>query len=321
MIFVLLFSYFEGGYKPLFLNILSTTLKNGGRVLNTKVNHNLAKLLISCPEKPGIISTVTNFLLEHKANIVHFDQHTTDPQAGKFFMRIEFDLEDFDSSFEKLEQDLHVLAQNYALDWTLSSKKQKKRMAIFVSKADHALMELIWRWKSKEIEVEIPMVISNHADLKEVVEGYGIPYYHIPMIKEKKEIAEQKALELLEGKVDFIVLARYMQILSPNFISKFPNQIINIHHSFLPAFVGANPYVRAFNRGVKLIGATAHYVTNDLDEGPIIEQDVQRINHRYTAEDLKIAGRHVERRVLAEAVSWHVEDKVIVHGNKTIVFA
>ncbi|WP_078410638.1 formyltetrahydrofolate deformylase [Priestia abyssalis] len=289
--------------------------------MNTQVNDSRARLLISCPEKPGIISTVTNFLLEHKANIVHFDQHTTDPQSGIFFMRIEFDLENFDSSFEKLEQDLHMLAQDYALDWKLSSKKQIKRMAIFVSKADHALMELIWRWKSKEIEVEIPMVISNHADLKEAVESYGIPFYHIPMSKETKEKSEQKALELLKGKVDFIVLARYMQILSPSFISKYPNQIINIHHSFLPAFVGANPYVRAFNRGVKLIGATAHYVTNDLDEGPIIEQNVQRINHRYTAEDLKIAGRHVERSVLAEAVSWHVEDKVIVHGNKTIVFA
>lgn len=309
------------GYKPLFLTILSIALKNGGRALNTQVNDSRARLLISCPEKPGIISTVTNFLLEHKANIVHFDQHTTDPHSGIFFMRIEFDLEDFDSSFEKLEQDLHMLARDYALDWKLSSKKQIKRMAIFVSKADHALMELIWRWKSKEIEVEIPMVISNHADLKEVVESYGIPFYHIPMSKETKEESEQKALELLKGKVDLIVLARYMQILSPNFISKYPNQIINIHHSFLPAFVGANPYVRAFNRGVKLIGATAHYVTNDLDEGPIIEQNVQRINHRYTAEDLKIAGRHVERKVLAEAVSWHVEDKVIVHGNKTIVFA
>lgn len=281
---------------------------------------NRAKLLISCPEKPGIISSVTNFLLEHKANIVHFDQHTTDPQAGMFFMRIEFDLEEFDSSFEKLEQDLHVMARDYALDWQLGSKEKRKRMAIFVSKADHCLSELIWRWKSKEIPVDIPMVISNHSDLKELVEGNGIPFYHIPMSKETKEDAEQKALELFKGNIDFIVLARYMQILSPKFISKFPNQIINIHHSFLPAFVGANPYVRAFNRGVKLIGATAHYVTNDLDEGPIIEQDVQRINHRYTAEDLKTAGRHVERRVLAEAVSWHVEDKVLVHGNKTIVF-
>ncbi|WP_026572116.1 formyltetrahydrofolate deformylase [Bacillus sp. UNC438CL73TsuS30] len=287
----------------------------------TKLKLNRAVLLISCPEKPGIISTVTNFLLEHKANIVHFDQHTTDPHSGIFFMRIEFDLEEFDSAFEKLEHDLHMIGEEHALDWQLSTNKKRKRMAIFVSKADHCLTELLWRWKSKEIPVDIPLVISNHPDLKEEVESYGIPFYHIPMSHETKEEAEHKALELIDGKVDFIVLARYMQILSPNFISHFPNQIINIHHSFLPAFVGANPYVRAFNRGVKLIGATAHYVTNDLDEGPIIEQDVQRINHRFTVEDLKTAGRHVEKRVLAEAVSWHVEDKVLVHGNKTIVFA
>ncbi|MDQ6600007.1 formyltetrahydrofolate deformylase [Bacillus salipaludis] len=287
----------------------------------TKLKLNRAVLLISCPEKPGIISTVTNFLLEHKANIVHFDQHTTDPHSGVFFMRIEFDLEELDTSFEKLEHDLHMLGEEHALDWQLSTNKKRKRMAIFVSKADHCLTELLWRWKSKEIPVDIPLVISNHPDLKEEVESYGIPFYHIPMSHETKEEAEHKALELIDGKVDFIVLARYMQILSPNFISHFPNQIINIHHSFLPAFVGANPYVRAFNRGVKLIGATAHYVTNDLDEGPIIEQDVQRINHRFTVEDLKTAGRHVEKRVLAEAVSWHVEDKVLVHGNKTIVFA
>jgi formyltetrahydrofolate deformylase len=214
-----------------------------------------------------------------------------------------------------------VIAQDHALDWQLSSNKKRKRMAIFVSKADHCLSELLWRWKSNEIAVDIPMVISNHADLKELVEGYCIPFYHIPLSQETKGDAERKTLELMKGKVDFIVLARYMQILSPNFISHYPKQIINIHHSFLPAFVGANPYVRAFNRGVKLIGATAHYVTNDLDEGPIIEQDVQRINHRYTVEGLKTAGRHVEKRVLAEAVSWHVEDKVLVHGNKTIVFA
>jgi formyltetrahydrofolate deformylase len=296
-------------------------LKDGGRPMNTEGNVNRTKLLISCPEKPGIISTVSNLLLEHKANIVQFDQHTTDPQAGMFFMRIEFDLKDFDTSFSKLEQDLHLLAQDYPMDWRLSSKKKVNRMAIFVSKMDHCLMELIWRWKSQELQVEIPMVISNHPDLKEVVESYGIPFYHIPLSHETKQDAEQKALELLEGKVDFIVLARYMQILSPNFVSKFPNQIINIHHSFLPAFVGANPYARAYNRGVKLIGATAHYVTNDLDEGPIIQQDVLRVNHRNSAEDLKVAGSHVERLVLAQAVSWHVDDKVLVHGNKTIVFS
>lgn len=284
------------------------------------MNVNRAKLLISCPEKPGIISVVSNLLLENKANVVHFDQHTTDPQTGMFFMRIEFDLNDFDVSYAKLEEDLHMLAQDYSMDWSLSGNKKRKRMAIFVSKMDHCLMELIWRWKSNELLVEIPMVISNHPDLKEVVESYGIPYYHIPITHETKQQAEQKALELLKGKVDSIALARYMQILSPKFISQFPNQIINIHHSFLPAFVGANPYARAYNRGVKLIGATAHYVTNDLDEGPIIQQDVKRVNHRHTIEELKVAGSHVERQVFAEAVSWHIEDKVIVHGNKTIVF-
>ncbi|KON69335.1 formyltetrahydrofolate deformylase [Peribacillus butanolivorans] len=285
-----------------------------------EVNVNRAKLLISCPEKPGIISVVSNLLLENNANVVHFDQHTTDPQTGMFFMRIEFDLNDFDVSYAKLEEDLHMLAQAYSMDWSLSGNKKRKRMAIFVSKMDHCLMELIWRWKSNELLVEIPMVISNHPDLKEVVESYGIPYYHIPITHETKQQAEQKALELLKGKVDSIALARYMQILSPKFISEFPNQIINIHHSFLPAFVGANPYARAYNRGVKLIGATAHYVTNDLDEGPIIQQDVKRVNHRHTIEELKVAGSHVERQVFAEAVSWHIEDKVIVHGNKTIVF-
>ena len=288
--------------------------------MSTKSETNRAVLLISCPEKLGIISIVSNFLLDHQANIVRFDQHTTDPHAGRFFMRIEFDLQDFDSTYENLEQDFQALASEHAMDWQLSSMRKRKRMAIFVSKMDHCLLELIWRWKSKELLVDIPLVISNHAHLGEEVESYGLPFFHIPLTHETKQEAEQKAVELMEGKVDFIVLARYMQILSPSFIAKYPNQIINIHHSFLPAFVGANPYVRAFNRGVKLIGATAHYVTNDLDEGPIIQQDVQRVNHRYTADDLKTAGKHIERMVLADAVSWHVEDRVIVHGNKTIVF-
>ncbi|WP_309520804.1 formyltetrahydrofolate deformylase [Brevibacillus agri] len=284
-------------------------------------NDNRAILLISCPERLGIISAVSNLLLSYKANIVQFDQHTTDPRDGMFFMRILFDLETLPESFGQLEQDLAKMAEDYPMDWRLSKESQRKRMAIFVSKMDHCLVELLWRVKSKEIRVDIPMVISNHPDAKETVEAYGIPFYHIPLATQSKEEAERKALELLQGNVDFIVLARYMQILSPRFIAHYPNQIINIHHSFLPAFIGANPYKRAFMRGVKLIGATAYYVTNDLDEGPIIEQDVIRVNHRYTEEDLKVAGRHVERNVLAQAISWHVEDKVIVYGNKTIVFA
>lgn len=280
-----------------------------------------ATLLISCPEKPGIISTISNFLLEHEANVVKFDQHTTDPNAGMFFMRIEFDLNEYDATYTKIEKDLHGLAEENKMQWQLNGKDERKRMAIFVSKEDHCLMELIWRWKSGEIAVDIPMVISNHPDHREEVEAYGIPYYHIPVTPDTKQEAEHKTLELMDGKVDFIALARYMQVLTPSFVSKYRHQVINIHHSFLPAFIGANPYARAYNRGVKLIGATAHYITDDLDEGPIIEQNVQRVNHRYTAQDLKIAGRHVEKQVFAEAISWHVENKVIVHGNKTIVFS
>lgn len=283
--------------------------------------NNRATLLISCPERPGIISTVSNFLLEHDANIVQFDQHTTDPQAGEFFMRIEFDLQDFEPMFAKLEEDLPKLAEEYRMKWQLNNVSEKKRMAIFATKQDSCLQELIWRTEAGEINAEITMVVSNHTHLQEMVERHGIPYYHIPVTADTREEVEKKTLELLEGKVDLVVLARYMQILSPHFISQYPNQIINIHHSFLPAFVGANPYVRAFNRGVKLIGATAHYVTNDLDEGPIIEQDVLRVSHRYTADELKVAGAHVEKHVLAQAVTWHIDNKVIVHGNKTIIFS
>ncbi|MFT9846002.1 formyltetrahydrofolate deformylase [Aneurinibacillus sp. REN35] len=280
-----------------------------------------ATLLISCPERPGIISTISHFLFEHKANIIQFDQHTTDPTSGIFFMRIEFTVDDPSFSFTQLEQDVAAIAREYHMDWHLGIEQKRKRMAIFVSKADHCLLELLWRWKAKEIAVDIPLVISNHNELQDIVESYGLPFYHIPLSKETKERAEQQALELLEGKVDFIVLARYMQILSPAFIARYPNRIINIHHSFLPAFVGANPYARAFNRGVKLIGATAHYVTNELDEGPIIEQNILRVNHRYTMDELKVAGRQVERNVLAQAVAWHVADRLMVYGNKTIVFA
>ncbi|GED69687.1 formyltetrahydrofolate deformylase [Brevibacillus reuszeri] len=288
---------------------------------NMTKNGNRAVLLISCPERLGIISAVSNLLFSYKANIVQFDQHTTDSRDGMFFMRIQFDLDTLPEAYPKLAQDLSAMAEEYPMEWRLSKESQIKRMAIFVSKMDHCLVELLWRWKSKEILVDIPMVISNHPDAKETVEAYGIPFYHIPMSSQSKEESERAALALLQDKVDFIVLARYMQILSPRFIAKYPNQIINIHHSFLPAFIGANPYQRAFTRGVKLIGATAHYVTNDLDEGPIIEQDVIRVNHRQNETDLKVAGRHVERNVLAQAISWHVEDKVIVYGNKTIVFA
>lgn len=285
-----------------------------------KTNENRAKLLISCPDRPGIVAAVSRFLYEHQANIVHADQYTTDPEGGMFFMRIEFDLKNFDTAFPILEEDFSSIARDFKMDWKMSAEKKIKRMAIFVSKEDHCLMELLWRWKAGELPVEISMVISNYEDSREVVESYGIPYFHIPVTSETKQDAEQKALYLMKDKVDFIVLARYMQILTPEFVSHYPNRIINIHHSFLPAFIGANPYKRAFDRGVKLIGATAHYVTNDLDEGPIIEQDVLRVNHRYTVDELKVVGRQAERISLARAVAWHIQDKVLVHKNKTVIF-
>lgn len=283
---------------------------------------NRARLLISCPDKPGIVSSVSNFLFHHGANIVQSDQYTTDPIGGMFFMRIEFDVQDFDTSFPSIESNFRQVAEMFQIDWRLESAKRIKKIAIFVSKEDHCLLELLWKWRSGELAVDIPLVISNHPDLQEITESFGIPYYHIPVTKETKQEAEQEAIRLLkEHEIDFIVLARYMQILSPAFVEQFPNKIINIHHSFLPAFIGANPYAKAFQRGVKLIGATAHYVTNDLDEGPIIEQDVLRVDHSYSIEDLKIAGRNIERSTLYRAVQWHNEDRIIVYDNKTIVFA
>ncbi|WP_078430095.1 formyltetrahydrofolate deformylase [Alkalihalobacterium alkalinitrilicum] len=283
---------------------------------------NRAKLLISCPDRPGIVSAISNFLYKQGANIVQSDQYTTDPEGGMFYMRIEFDLNDFDTAFPRIQSEFLPIAEDFSIEWRLESEKRIKKMAIFVSKEDHCLLELLWKWRSGELIVDIPLVISNHPDLKETVEFYGIPYYHIPVTKETKAEAEEKQIQLLkEYDIDFIALARYMQILSPSFVSEFPQKIINIHHSFLPAFIGANPYQRAFQRGVKLIGATAHYVTDDLDEGPIIEQDVLRVNHQYTADQLKIVGRNAERLTLARAVTWHKEDRIITFGNKTIVFS
>lgn len=289
--------------------------------MHMQVNNNRVVLLISCPERKGIISSVSGFLLDHGANIVQFDQHTTNHHTGVIFIRIEIYLPDFKETYDKLVKDFEELAKDYEMNWHISNNRKRERMAIFVSKEGHCLEEILWRWKSGELPVEIPLVISNHNDMRSVVEAYNIPYHHIPVTPDTKQEAEKQMLKLLEEEnIDFIILARYMQILSPNFVKRFPNRVINIHHSFLPAFIGANPYVRAFNRGVKLIGATAHYVTNDLDEGPIIEQDVERVSHRHTAEDLKISGRHVEKQVFARAVAWHLEARVMVHGNKTIVF-
>ncbi|GAE32374.1 formyltetrahydrofolate deformylase [Halalkalibacter hemicellulosilyticus] len=278
------------------------------------------RLLISCHDKPGIVAAVSAFLQKNGANILQSDQYSTDPSGGMFFMRVEFDL--YGSyQLEDLRHSFIEIASEFSMDWRMEPASRKKKMAIFVSKEDHCLLELLWKWKAGELKAEIPLVISNHKDLQNEVESYGIPFFYVPVTKESKAEAEQEAIKLLHKyEIDFIVLARYMQILSPTFVSTFPKRIINIHHSFLPAFIGANPYAKAFERGVKLIGATAHYVTDDLDEGPIIEQDVLRVNHRYTTDKLKIAGRQVERIALARAVTWHLNDQIIVYGNKTVIF-
>ncbi|KAF0806918.1 formyltetrahydrofolate deformylase [Alcanivorax xiamenensis] len=280
-----------------------------------------ARLLVTCPDQPGIISAVSTFFYNHGANITDLDQHSSDTQDGTFFLRLEFQTPDLDCSRDALENNFRKrVAERYGMQWHISYAAEKKRMAILVSRHDHVLMDLLWRVSRDDLSADITMVISNHDDLRDEVERFDIPYHHIPVTRENKAEAEARALELLEGQVDVIVLARYMQILSPEFVARHPHRIINIHHSFLPAFVGANPYQQAWDRGVKLIGATSHYVTEDLDQGPIIEQNVQRVSHRHSARELRALGQDVERQVMQRAVRWHLEDRVIVDGNKTVVF-
>ena len=279
-----------------------------------------ACILISCPDRPGIVAAVSTFLYERGANIVQLDQYSTDPEEGTYFMRVEFDAPVTGGDRTRIEREFGAVAERFAMTWRIAYADQIKRMAIFVSREDHCLLELLWQWQWGDLPVEIPMVISNHAILARTVESFGIPFYHVPVTKDTKAEAEARQLELLEGKVDFIVLARYMQILSPQFLAHYPNRIINIHHSFLPAFVGGRPYEQAYERGVKIIGATAHYASEELDAGPIIEQDVARVDHRDSVADLKRIGRDIERTVLARAVKWHIEDRILVYQNKTVVF-
>jgi formyltetrahydrofolate deformylase len=281
----------------------------------------IGHLLISCPDRSGIVAAVSRFLFEEGANIVHSDQHSTDPTGGTFFMRVEFQLPNLEGRAPALERNFAAIAEQFGMEWQLALAGRAKRLAIFVSKTDHALFELLWRRRAGDLRADIVMVVSNHPDLEETVTSWGIPFHYIPVDRNRKKEAEERQIQLLAGKVDTVVLARYMQIISAEFISHYPSRIINIHHSFLPAFVGADPYARAYERGVKLIGATAHYVTETLDAGPIIEQDVERVDHRHNIEELRRIGRYMERVVLARAVSWHVEDRVLVHGAKTIVFA
>jgi formyltetrahydrofolate deformylase len=281
----------------------------------------IARLLITCPDQPGIVSAITTFLYHHGANITMLDQHSSDPEDGTFFMRLEFQTPHLDVDRKILEQTFSTaVANKFEMQWHISYAHDRKQMALMVSQHDHALQEILWRNQREELPADITMVISNHPNLEQEVSHFGIPYHHVPVTRDNKPGAEAKILSLLEGKADLIVLARYMQILSDDFVSHYPNKIINIHHSFLPAFAGANPYVKACERGVKLIGATAHYVTADLDEGPIIEQEIHRVSHRFDAEEMKDEGMNVERQALARAVKWHLEDRIIVQGNRTIVF-
>lgn len=284
-------------------------------------NENKGRLIIKCPDQPGIVATVTAFLKEHNANIVELSQYSINPEGGTFFTRIEFEIPDLKKHASKLDKAFHGIAAQFSMEWKFNYVSDLKRAAIFVSKEPHCLLELLWEWQSGDLMMDIALVISNHEDTKEIVESMQIPFYYLPANKEIRMEVEAKQLKLLQDfDIDVIILARYMQILTPDFVAAHPNKIINIHHSFLPAFIGAKPYERAYERGVKLIGATSHYVTNDLDEGPIIEQDTGRVDHRDSAEDMKKAGRRIERTVLARAVKWHIEDRVIVHGNKTVVF-
>ncbi len=281
---------------------------------------NSATLLITCPDAKGIVAAIADFLYQHNANILHADQHQ-DAENSLFLMRVEWDFKDFSLDEASFAGAFEVIAKTYKMTWELKLSADKPRMAIMVSQYDHCLADLLHRYKNNELQCDIPLIISNHLNAQKLAEFYGIPFFHIPVEKDKKKEAEAKQFALFdEYQVDFIVLARYMQILSEDFVKRYPQRVINIHHSFLPAFIGAKPYHRAFERGVKLIGATSHYVTEVLDEGPIIEQDIDRISHRDQVEDLIQKGRDLERIVLYKAVRWHIENRILIYGNKTVIF-
>jgi formyltetrahydrofolate deformylase len=263
---------------------------------------------------------LSNFIFERGGNILNLDEHV-DSEEGVFFIRIEWDMSHFSIPVSDLEAAFEPLAKEFNARWKIEFTSKKQRMAIFTSKYDHCIQEILWRQKLKEFPIEIPLIISNHSDLKFLADQYEIPYYHFQITQENKRSQEKAELQLLkEYKIDTIVLARYMQILSPDFLKNYEQRIINIHHSFLPAFIGGNPYRKAYKRGVKLIGATSHYVTEELDEGPIIEQDIIRISHRDTTQDLVRKGRDLERIVLARAIHYHSRHRILVHGKKTIIF-
>jgi len=280
-----------------------------------------AILLVHCPDQRGIVAAIAEFLYRHGANILHADQHQ-DAELSLFLMRVEWELDGFDlATREEFAREFAPIAERFRMDWQLKHSTERPRIAILVSKYDHCLVDLLHRHQSGELRCEIPLVLSNHPDNRRIAEYHGVPFHHIEVTKENKAEAEARQFTLLEeARVDLVVLARYMQILSPEFVRRFPSRVINIHHSFLPAFLGARPYHRAYQRGVKLIGATSHYVTEVLDEGPIIEQDVTRISHRDSVDDLVQKGRDLEKVVLSRAVRWQIESRILVYAGRTVVF-
>ena len=280
-----------------------------------------AILLVSCPDRKGIVASIADFIFRHNGNILFNDEHG-DEESSLFLTRVEFDLANFDFDLSEFAQRFAPIASDFQMDWRVARSTDRLRMAIFVSKLDHCLQDLLYRHHSGELRCEIPLIVSNHPDNQRIADFYHVPYFVLPVTKENKHEVEQRQIALLrEHQCDLVVLARYMQVLSNDFLETLGSQnVINIHHSFLPAFSGSKPYHQAFQRGVKLIGATAHYVTEVLDDGPIIEQDVVRIHHRDTVDDLIQKGRDIEKIVLSRAVRWHAENRVLLYGNKTVVF-
>jgi formyltetrahydrofolate deformylase len=280
------------------------------------------RLLISCPDRPGIVAAVSGFLSDRGANILHSDQHSFGAYGGQFFMRIEFELPAFSERFPTLAEEFEAVAQRFRMTSRWSRTDQRPRLAVLFSRQDHCLQELLWRWRSGELPGEIVLVGSNHPELAPALRDWPVPFCPLPWDPEDRARSESELEDRLkEARVDLVVLARFMQILSPELVARWPGRIINIHHGFLPAFQGARAYEQAYERGVKLIGATAHYVTHELDAGPIIEQDTVRVDHRHEPEALRRIGQHIERSVLARAVTWHLEDRVLIFQNRTVVFA
>ncbi|NTW55844.1 MAG: formyltetrahydrofolate deformylase [Chlorobiaceae bacterium] len=277
-------------------------------------------LLLTCPDRPGLVSTISRFIYEREGNILDLDEHV-DPAGKTFFIRVAWNIPSDNGSFEEIRDAFRPAAEDFNATWILRPSGSRTRVAVFVSRYDHCLQEILWRHSIGEFPIDIPLIVSNHSDLSDLAARYGIPFRVFPVTALNKHEMEERQMELLSDmRIDTVILARYMQILSPRFVGMYPSGIINIHHSFLPAFVGGNPYRQAYERGVKIIGATSHYVTEDLDEGPIIEQDIIRVTHKDTLEDLIRKGRDLERLVLAKALRLHANNRILVNGKKTVVF-